>query len=52
MNEALRQPEVQDHLEEAIRRDFRGLGREDVSYMGEEVERWRAVIKAANIEIQ
>src|SRR4051812_11994282 len=52
VNEALRQPELQDHLKKLSAEVFGGSVEKTSRYMGEEVERWRAVIKAANIEIQ
>ncbi|HEV7879808.1 tripartite tricarboxylate transporter substrate binding protein [Bradyrhizobium sp.] len=52
VNEALRQPELQDHLKKLSAEIFGGSVEKTSKYMGEEVERWRAVIKAANIEIQ
>jgi tripartite-type tricarboxylate transporter receptor subunit TctC len=52
VNEALRQPELQDHLKKLSAEIFGGSVEKTSRYMGEEVERWRAVIKAANIEIQ
>ena len=51
-NEALRQPELRDHLKKLSAEVFGGSVEKTSRYMGEEVERWRAVIKAANIEIQ
>jgi tripartite-type tricarboxylate transporter receptor subunit TctC len=52
VNEALRQPELQDHLKKLSAEIFGGSVEKTSRYMGEEVDRWRAVIKAANIEIQ
>jgi tripartite-type tricarboxylate transporter receptor subunit TctC len=52
VNEALRQPELQAHLKKLSAEVFGGSVEKTSRYMGEEVERWRAVIKAANIEIQ
>src|SRR3954465_7040153 len=52
VNEALRQPELQDRLKKLSAEVFGGSVEKTSRYMGEEVERWRAVIKAANIEIQ
>src|SRR4051794_15612160 len=52
VNEALRQPELQDHLKKLSAEVFGGSVEKTSRYMGEEVERWKAVIKAANIEIQ
>jgi tripartite-type tricarboxylate transporter receptor subunit TctC len=52
VNEALRQPELQDRLKKLSAEIFGGSVEKTSRYMGEEVDRWRAVIKAANIEIQ
>jgi tripartite-type tricarboxylate transporter receptor subunit TctC len=52
VNEALRQPELQDHLKKLSAEIFGGSVEKTSKYMREEVDRWRAVIKAANIEIQ
>jgi tripartite-type tricarboxylate transporter receptor subunit TctC len=52
VNEALRQPELQDQLRKLSAEIFGGSVEKTSRYMGEEVDRWRAVIKAANIEIQ
>jgi tripartite-type tricarboxylate transporter receptor subunit TctC len=52
VNEALRQPELRDHLRKLSAEVFGGSVEKTSRYLGEEVERWRAVIKAANIEIQ
>jgi tripartite-type tricarboxylate transporter receptor subunit TctC len=52
VNEALRQPELQDHLRKLSAEIFGGSVEKTSRYMGEEVDRWRAVIKAANIEMQ
>ncbi|MEA2890071.1 MAG: hypothetical protein QOI05_864 [Bradyrhizobium sp.] len=52
VNEALRQPELQDHLKKLSAEVFGGSVEKTSRYMREEIERWRAVIKAANIEIQ
>jgi tripartite-type tricarboxylate transporter receptor subunit TctC len=52
VNEALRQPELQDQLRKLSAEIFGGSVEKTSRYMDEEVDRWRAVIKAANIEIQ
>jgi tripartite-type tricarboxylate transporter receptor subunit TctC len=52
VNEALRQPELQDHLKKLSAVVFGGSVEKTSKYMADEVERWRTVIKAANIEIQ
>lgn len=52
VNEALRQPELQDQLRKLSAEIFGGPVEKTAQYMREEVERWKAVIKAAHIEIQ
>src|SRR3954453_16252541 len=52
VNEALRQRELQDHLKKLSAEIFGGSVEKTAQYMREEVERWKAVIKAAKIEIQ
>jgi tripartite-type tricarboxylate transporter receptor subunit TctC len=52
VNEALRQPELQDRLKKLSAEIFGGSVEKTSRYMGGEVDRWRAVIKAANIEVQ
>ncbi|HYW61928.1 MAG TPA: tripartite tricarboxylate transporter substrate binding protein [Bradyrhizobium sp.] len=52
VNEALRQPELQEHLKKLSAEVFGGSVDKSSRYLGEEVARWRAVIKAANIEMQ
>jgi tripartite-type tricarboxylate transporter receptor subunit TctC len=52
VNEALRQPELQDRLKTLSAEIFGGSVEKTSRYMGEEVDRWRAVIRAANIEMQ
>ena len=52
VNDALRQPEVKDHLIKLSAESFGGSIDKTSSYMREEVDRWAAVIKAANIELQ
>lgn len=52
VNEALRQPEVKDHLVRLSAESFGGSVDKTSSYMRDEVDRWAAVIKAANIELQ
>jgi tripartite-type tricarboxylate transporter receptor subunit TctC len=52
VNEALRQPELRDHLKKLSAEIFGGSVEKTSKYMQEEVDRWRAVVKAANIEIQ
>jgi tripartite-type tricarboxylate transporter receptor subunit TctC len=52
VNEALRQRELQDQLKKLSAEIFGGSVDKTDRYMREEVERWKAVIKAANIEIQ
>jgi tripartite-type tricarboxylate transporter receptor subunit TctC len=52
VNEALRQPELQARLKALSAEVFGGSVEKTSKYLQEEVARWRAVIKAANIEIQ
>ena len=52
VNEALRQPELQDLLKKLSAEIFGGSVAKASKYMLDEVDRWRAVIKAANVEIQ
>ncbi|MFY9953742.1 Bug family tripartite tricarboxylate transporter substrate binding protein [Bradyrhizobium sp.] len=51
VNEALRQPEVQDHLKKLSAEIFGGTVEETAHYMQQEVDRWGAVIKSARIEL-
>ncbi len=52
VNEALRQPELRDQLRKLSAEVFGGSVEKTAQYMRQEVERWKAVIKAAHIEIQ
>ncbi len=52
VNEALRQPQVKDHLVKLSAESFGGSVEKTSKYMSEEVDRWAAVIKAAKIELQ
>lgn len=52
VNEALRQPALQDLLKQLTAETFGGSVEKASKYMQDEVARWHAVIKAANIEIQ
>ncbi len=52
VNEALRQPELQNHLEKLSAEIFGGSVEKTSRYMREEVDRWSAVIKSANIQLQ
>src|SRR5882724_4808082 len=52
VNEVLRQPEVQDLLRKLSAEIFGGSIEKTSKYMHEEVARWAAVIKSANIELQ
>ena len=51
VNEALGQPEVKDLLRKLSADIFGGSIEKTTKYMHEEVDRWAAVIKAANIEL-
>jgi tripartite-type tricarboxylate transporter receptor subunit TctC len=52
VNEALRQPELQERLKKLSAEIFGGSGDKAAKYMREEVERWGNVIKAADIKLQ
>ena len=52
VNEALRQPELQDRLRKLSAETFGGSVDKMTKYMREEVERWGNVIKAADIKLQ
>lgn len=52
INEALRQPEVQERLKKLSAEIVGGSVEDTAKYMRDEVERWNAVIKAANVKIQ
>ena len=52
VNEALRQPEVQEQLKKLSAVTFGGSVDKASKYMREEIDRWAAVIKSANIELQ
>jgi tripartite-type tricarboxylate transporter receptor subunit TctC len=52
VNEALRQPEIRDQLKKLSAEVFGGPIDKTSAYMREEIDRWAAVIKSANIELQ
>jgi tripartite-type tricarboxylate transporter receptor subunit TctC len=52
VNEALRQPELQDRLRTLSAEIFGGSAERASRYMHEEIDRWGNVIKAAHVEIQ
>jgi tripartite-type tricarboxylate transporter receptor subunit TctC len=52
VNEALRQPELQDRLKKLSAEIFGGSVEKAAKYMREEVERWSEVIKAADVKLQ
>jgi tripartite-type tricarboxylate transporter receptor subunit TctC len=52
VNEALRQPELQDRLKKLSAETFGGSAETAAKYMRAEVERWSEVIKAADIKLQ
>jgi tripartite-type tricarboxylate transporter receptor subunit TctC len=52
VNEALRQPALRDSLKQLSAEIFGGSIETTSKYMQDEVDRWRAVIKAANVEMQ
>ena len=51
VNEALRQPEVRDLLQNLSAEIFGGSIEKTAKYMREEIDRWGAVIKSANVEL-
>ena len=52
VNEALRQPEVQERIKKLSAEIFGGSVAKAAKYMHEEVDRWDKVIKAAHIKLQ
>jgi tripartite-type tricarboxylate transporter receptor subunit TctC len=52
VNEALRQPEIQENLRKLSAEIFGGSVERTTKYMQEEIDRWGGVIKAANIKIE
>ena len=52
VNEALRQPELQERLRKLSAETFGGSAETATNYMKQEVERWGNVIKAADIKLQ
>jgi tripartite-type tricarboxylate transporter receptor subunit TctC len=52
VNEALRQPEVQERIKQLSAEIFGGSPAKAAQYMHEEVDRWDKVIKAAHIKLQ
>jgi tripartite-type tricarboxylate transporter receptor subunit TctC len=52
VNEALRQPELQDRLKKLSAEVFGGSVEKTRTYMQQEVERWGNVIKAADIKLE
>ena len=52
VNDALRQPELQDRLKKLSAETFGGSTEKAAKYMREEVDRWGDVIKAADIKLQ
>ena len=51
VNEALQQPALQEYLKQLSAEIFGGSIEKTSKYMKDEVDRWRVLIKAANIEI-
>jgi tripartite-type tricarboxylate transporter receptor subunit TctC len=51
VNEALQQPALQEYLKQLSAESFGGSIEKTSKYMQDEVDRWRVLIKAANIEI-
>jgi tripartite-type tricarboxylate transporter receptor subunit TctC len=52
VNEALRQPDIQDHLKKLSAETFGGSVEKTTRYLQDEVDRWGHVIKAADIKLQ
>ena len=52
VNEALRQPEIQDRLKKLSAETFGGSTAQTAQYLRQEVERWGSVIKQADIKLQ
>jgi len=52
VNEALRQPQVQDQLKKLSAGIFGGSVDKASAYMHQEVDRWAAVIRSAKVELQ
>jgi tripartite-type tricarboxylate transporter receptor subunit TctC len=52
VNEALRQPELQDRLKKLSAEVFGGSAERALKYMQEEIDRWGNVIRAADIKLQ
>ena len=52
VDEALRQPELQNHLRKLSAVPFGGSPERAANYMRQEIERWGNVIKAAEIKLQ
>jgi tripartite-type tricarboxylate transporter receptor subunit TctC len=52
VNEALRQPDIQDRLKKLSAETMAGSAGAAARYMRDESERWYKVIKAANVELQ
>jgi tripartite-type tricarboxylate transporter receptor subunit TctC len=52
INEGLRQPEIKKRLEDLSAEPVGGTPQATAAYMREETERWRKVIKSANIQVQ
>ena len=52
VNEALRQPELQDRLRKLSAEIFGGSLERTPKHLQEEVERWGNVIKAADVKLQ
>ena len=52
LNEALRQPDVQDHLKKLSADIIGGSVDETAKFMRKEVDRWNKVIKTANMKMQ
>ncbi len=52
VNEALRQPEIQERLKSLSAETFGGSREKAAAYMKEEIQRWDNVIKAAGVKLE
>ncbi|HEY6019675.1 MAG TPA: tripartite tricarboxylate transporter substrate-binding protein, partial [Candidatus Paceibacterota bacterium] len=52
VNEALRQPEIQDRLKTLSAEIFGGSVEKTTKYMQEEIDRWKGVIESAHVTLQ
>jgi tripartite-type tricarboxylate transporter receptor subunit TctC len=52
VNEALRQPDIQDRLKKLSAETFGGSTEQTAKYLRQEIERWGSVIREADIKLQ